>query len=180
MAAFRNKDNGSWYVQFRYTDWRGERKQKLKRGFATKKEALAWEREFLMQKQAGVGMTFESFVAVQFGKPQAVRVAVAGGMAIDDGVSIQCVPSAEMVPAVGIVAAPCAVLPQLVPVEVKAVVLRLHHRVVHLRAGDTQPRHGVGVFAFGVGKLRLPVDGGNGGRLHFGGADGSSMGSGSF
>ena len=47
MAAFRNKDNGSWYVQFRYTDWRGERKQKLKRGFATKKEALAWEREFL-------------------------------------------------------------------------------------------------------------------------------------
>ena len=47
MAAFRNKDNGSWYVQFRYTDWRGERKQKLKRGFATKKEALAWERERL-------------------------------------------------------------------------------------------------------------------------------------
>ena len=57
MAAFRNKDNGSWYVQFRYTDWRGERKQKLKRGFATKKEALAWEREFLMQTQADVGMT---------------------------------------------------------------------------------------------------------------------------
>lgn len=62
MAAFRNKDNGSWYVQFRYTDWRGERKQKLKRGFATKKDALAWEREFLMQKQVDVGMTFESFV----------------------------------------------------------------------------------------------------------------------
>ena len=62
MPAFRNKENGSWYVQFRYTDWRGERKQKLKRGFATKKEALAWEREFLMQKQADVGMTFESFI----------------------------------------------------------------------------------------------------------------------
>ena len=29
MAAFRNKDNGSWYVQFRYTDWRGERKQTI-------------------------------------------------------------------------------------------------------------------------------------------------------
>lgn len=28
MPAFRNKDNGSWYVQFRYTDWRGERKQR--------------------------------------------------------------------------------------------------------------------------------------------------------
>ena len=62
MAAFKNKNNGTWYVQFRYTDWKGERQQKLKRGFATKKEALAWEREFLMQKQADIDMTFESFV----------------------------------------------------------------------------------------------------------------------
>ena len=61
MAAFKNKANGTWYVQFRYTDWTGERQQKLKRGFATKKEAQTWEREFLMQKQADVNMTFESF-----------------------------------------------------------------------------------------------------------------------
>ena len=39
-------------------------KAKLKRGFATKKEALAWEREFLMEKQADVNMTFESFVSL--------------------------------------------------------------------------------------------------------------------
>ena len=32
MAAFKNKTNGTWYVQFRYTDWKGERQQKLKRG----------------------------------------------------------------------------------------------------------------------------------------------------
>ena len=25
MAAFKNKDSGTWYVQFRYTDWKGER-----------------------------------------------------------------------------------------------------------------------------------------------------------
>ncbi len=37
MAAFKNKDNGTWYVQFRYTDWRGERQQKLKRGFCNQK-----------------------------------------------------------------------------------------------------------------------------------------------
>ena len=61
MPAFRNKDNGTWYVQFRYTNWKGERQQKMKRGFATKREAQAWEREFLMQKQADVNMTFESF-----------------------------------------------------------------------------------------------------------------------
>lgn len=64
MAAFKNKKNGTWYVQFRYTDWKGERQQKLKRGFATKREALEWEREFLMEKQADVNMTFESFVAL--------------------------------------------------------------------------------------------------------------------
>lgn len=64
MAAFKNKDNGTWYVQFRYTDWKGDRQQKLKRGFATKKEAQAWEREFLMEKQADINMSFESFVAL--------------------------------------------------------------------------------------------------------------------
>ncbi len=64
MAAFKNKDNGTWYVQFRYTDWKGDRQQKLKRGFATKKEAQAWEREFLMEKQADINMTFESFVGL--------------------------------------------------------------------------------------------------------------------
>ncbi len=64
MAAFKNKENGSWYVQFRYTDWRGDRQQKLKRGFDTKRDAQAWEREFLMQKQADVNMTFESFVTL--------------------------------------------------------------------------------------------------------------------
>ena len=62
MAVFRDKKNGSWYVQFRFTDWKGQRQQKMKRGFSTKKEAQNWEREFLMKKQADVDMTFESFV----------------------------------------------------------------------------------------------------------------------
>ena len=64
MGAFKNEKNGTWYVQFRYTDWQGLRQQKLKRGFATKREAQAWERVFLMQKQADVNMSFESFVAL--------------------------------------------------------------------------------------------------------------------
>ena len=61
MGVFKNKDNGTWYVQLRYTDWRGERQQKLKRGFATKREAQTWERAFLMEKQADINMSFESF-----------------------------------------------------------------------------------------------------------------------
>lgn len=62
MAAFKNKENGTWFVQFRYVDWRGEKRQKFKRGFATKHEALEWEREFLMQKRADVTMNFKTFV----------------------------------------------------------------------------------------------------------------------
>lgn len=62
MAVFKNKDNGSWYVMTRYTDWKGERKQKCKRGFATKKEATEWERIFHMQKAADLDMPFEAFV----------------------------------------------------------------------------------------------------------------------
>ena len=36
----------------------------MKRGFPTKKEALAWEREFLMQKAADLNMDFEKFVEI--------------------------------------------------------------------------------------------------------------------
>jgi integrase len=45
----------------RYTDWKGERKQKCKRGFTTSAQAKEWEREFLYKKQADVDMAFESF-----------------------------------------------------------------------------------------------------------------------
>ena len=62
MAAFKNESNGTWYTMFRYTDWRGERKQKCKRGFSTKREALDWEREFLQQQTADMDMTFAAFV----------------------------------------------------------------------------------------------------------------------
>ncbi len=63
MAAFKDK-NGTWFISFRYTNWKGERKQKVKRGFPTRKEALAWEREFLQQKTSDLTMTFEAFVNI--------------------------------------------------------------------------------------------------------------------
>ena len=43
MPVYKNKDNGTWYVMTQYTDWKGERKPKCKRGFATKREAQDWE-----------------------------------------------------------------------------------------------------------------------------------------
>lgn len=61
MGTFKNEKNGTWYVQFRYTDWQGLRQQKLKRGFATKREAQEWERAFLTEKKADVTMPFKTF-----------------------------------------------------------------------------------------------------------------------
>ena len=48
------KDNktGKWFCKFYYTDWQGNNRQKWKRGFATKKEALAYERDFLERQSA--------------------------------------------------------------------------------------------------------------------------------
>ena len=31
MPAYKNKDNGTWYVMTQYTNWKGERKPKCKR-----------------------------------------------------------------------------------------------------------------------------------------------------
>lgn len=62
MPIYKNQETGTWYVICWFTDWKGERKQKCKRGFPTKKAATEWERQFLMQKQANIDMTLESFV----------------------------------------------------------------------------------------------------------------------
>lgn len=40
-VRIQNADSGTWYAMCWFTDWKGERKQKCKRGFATKKEAQA-------------------------------------------------------------------------------------------------------------------------------------------
>lgn len=48
----------------RYVDWQGNHKQKCKRGFKTKREALEWERVFHLQQSADMDMSFESFVDI--------------------------------------------------------------------------------------------------------------------
>lgn len=62
MAVYKEEKTNTWKVYYRYTDWQGRRKQTTKRGFATKREAQAWEREQLCKTQADLDMTFESFV----------------------------------------------------------------------------------------------------------------------
>ena len=66
MPAYKDGKTGKWYCKFNYRDWLGERKTKFKRGFATRKEALAWEREFLMTEQADMNMELAPFVEIYF------------------------------------------------------------------------------------------------------------------
>ena len=61
MPVYKDGGKGTWYVMARYTDWQGERRQKCKRGFGTKREAQEWERTFLQQTSADMNMTFAAF-----------------------------------------------------------------------------------------------------------------------
>lgn len=66
MSASRDEKTGKWTVQCYYENWKGEKKNKKKRGFATKKEALEWEREFLKSTSANMEMMLGAFVDVYF------------------------------------------------------------------------------------------------------------------
>ncbi len=61
MPVYKDEKNGSWYAMVRFEDWKGQRKQKCKRGFATKREAQEWERTFQQQNKGDLDMTFEAF-----------------------------------------------------------------------------------------------------------------------
>ena len=63
MGAYKDK-NGTWFASARYKNWAGEAKRKMKRGFPTKREALAWEREFIAKNDGNLEMTFQSFYEV--------------------------------------------------------------------------------------------------------------------
>lgn len=60
MPSYKDEERSSWYCKFYYTDWTGIRKTKMKRGFKTKKEATAWEREFLEKQQGTPDMSFQA------------------------------------------------------------------------------------------------------------------------
>ena len=51
-------------MYIRYIDWMGNKQIKTKRGFQTKKEALAWEREFLQSQSKDMNMSFKAFAEI--------------------------------------------------------------------------------------------------------------------
>ena len=64
MTAYKDEKTGKWFAKFYYTNWQGIKKQKWKRGFATKKEALGFERDFLEQQSANPDMTFQNLYEI--------------------------------------------------------------------------------------------------------------------
>lgn len=76
MAVYKDKWNGydgnTWRVAVYYKDWQGVRKKHDKRGFATKKEALAYEREFIAKTSKDINMGFGTFIDIYMAdmKPQ--------------------------------------------------------------------------------------------------------------
>lgn len=64
MSVYKENQTNTWRSVYRYTDWTGEKKQTQKRGFATKRDALAWEREQLNKVTADLDMTFGSFMDI--------------------------------------------------------------------------------------------------------------------
>ncbi len=64
MAVYKDRKRGSWYVQASFCDSGGKRVRTTKRGFASKREAQAWERDFLARHEGSLTMTFEAFWAV--------------------------------------------------------------------------------------------------------------------
>ena len=61
MSVYKDEKTGKWYALAWYHDWKGEGRQKCKRGFETKKEAQDWERSYVQQNAAGIDMTFDAF-----------------------------------------------------------------------------------------------------------------------
>lgn len=61
MAVYKEEKPNTWRVVYRFVDWTGAKKQTQKRGFKTRREAIAWEHEQMNKAKADLEMTFASF-----------------------------------------------------------------------------------------------------------------------
>lgn len=61
MPAYKDEKKGTWFVQCSYRDYTGSRIRTTKRGFSTRREALRWEKEFILKKEGALNMTMAAF-----------------------------------------------------------------------------------------------------------------------
>jgi integrase len=64
MSVTKDTKRGTWTMYTRYVDWQGIVREKRKRGFITKRDAVEYEREFLLKKSKDINMGFEKFVEI--------------------------------------------------------------------------------------------------------------------
>lgn len=76
MSVSRDKKRGTWTVEAWYRNSMGERHKKTKRGFVSKKEAVAWERDFLASCNERVEVTVETFVKTMYARDVYPRLRV--------------------------------------------------------------------------------------------------------
>lgn len=81
MSVYYDSKTKSWYCKFRYHDWQGNDKSTTKRGFAKKKDALAYETRFKEQSTAKPTLTLNALAEDYLAdyklhrKPNSYRVA---------------------------------------------------------------------------------------------------------
>lgn len=66
VTVTKNVARNYWEVQFYYRDWQGVQRKKHKRGFKTKKDAIAWAEQFKLQQAKNLDMSFSSFTEIYF------------------------------------------------------------------------------------------------------------------
>ena len=66
MSVTKDSKTGKWMSQVRIQDYNGKTIHKKKRGFATKKNALEYERDLLKKRDSDLGMLFKDFVEIYY------------------------------------------------------------------------------------------------------------------
>ena len=66
IAVSKDTEKGTWTSQIWVEDWQDKKKHKKRRGFASKKEALEWERSTLLTSKTDMNIKLADFVEVYF------------------------------------------------------------------------------------------------------------------
>lgn len=62
MPTYYDDNSKTWFCKFYYTDEKGNKKQKKKRGFKLQREAKEFERSFLEKQSNSINMSFNNFL----------------------------------------------------------------------------------------------------------------------
>ena len=64
MPVYKDEKTNTWYSKFRYKDWTGKTRDKMKRGFTTRRDAQKWENNFKVCLAGNLDMSFGEFVKI--------------------------------------------------------------------------------------------------------------------